>query len=1201
MNLNLIEHNSTKQYKLVMKSNTINILFLIFLVFAITACQTAFAQPNNSIINDVALPAPNVAALGKYSEIPVSYYTGVPSTSIPIYTVQEGPLSLPISLDYHSNGIKVAETASWVGLGWNLSAGGMISRTVLSHPDEVGATGYWTNGKNLNMSPAELTDIAFPDSANQVNKNDWDTEPDIFHFSVPGYSGKFYFDKDNNCQFVPKQDMKLTRSGLFNGFTLTVPDGTKYYFGTADGSTITKETTLGSFGSDYPIAWPLVRVETYDGKFAINLIYYDQNYRYAGPASCSYTRLECLNADGSIGGYVEEECSTDLEINGVQAHRTNVWGKRLTRISTSTATVDFNAIYTRLDLELNNLANNTDSTKFAKRLDNITVTSGSHCSRFEFSYDYFQDFSSSSVSNLPESRRLKLLSLKERSCDNSITDIPFYTFTYEGTNNTGTINGVSVTRQFLPWRLSKAIDHWGYYNGADNNNYSINKANAPLTQVLGWDNAVTSYGNANRETSETPMLKGVLKEVAYPTGGKTSFAYQANDYAAQTSVKTPLSPTPLRLANFEPTIPPTYCTTITKTLNYTFTATPPPSMMFEMYLETRCQGLGANIKIEATNSNSTVSYGLFEFNVLPTVTYTLPLKELTSVFSLPLNQAVKFTLTVTNGVGRFEVFDISTAYEAQPKKVGGLRVAEIRTHDGVSNSNDIVRTYTYNDIAVPTRSSGVLFEVPKYGITGFTTNYFQVLRYITISSTAIVPLEGFDGLTVAYKAVKESLNGNGHKTHEFTIEAHTPIIEQGHPFVPPPFYNLDGKFSRTVSYNQSGAEVQRLVEAPTGSSSTYTYSPGLMYKTYVFRNLCPGNIFTPPLASAPVIVANDYQNRTSSYKIQQRDVTLDGVFTSTVFSYDPLGKHQNPVQSQFYNSDGKKITTKYSYPTTLAFQCLRDILVNDFNIIAVPTSTKNYVDDFLVSGDSTRWSNWSGGLPNAACSITNIPYPWELRRYEMTYDASGDAVVGSTPWVKKGEYNQRSTSNGLPLKVTQTGWAPEAYTWDTGGRLLTKTYNSDDLTAYKKFTTSFAYHSGTRLVSRITNVDGQYTDYSYDKLMRLSTISAKGGNVATTYTYQYKNPSNPRSYVKTRTTFTATAGNSLSEKTTWQYLDGLGRPVQTVDQKHSPGQKDAISTVTYDNQGRQDTAYVLYENTDSPGNTGAFRAAIPSSTKFTLT
>ena len=132
------------------------------IVIGLLICFTAnglTAQPNNSTIKDVSMPAPNAASLGKYGDIPVGYFTGVTSNDIPIHTVQEGPLSVPISLSYHASGIKIGEPASWVGLGWSLNAGGIISRTVLGTPDDS-YRGYYHEGNilvdpDINLPPID--------------------------------------------------------------------------------------------------------------------------------------------------------------------------------------------------------------------------------------------------------------------------------------------------------------------------------------------------------------------------------------------------------------------------------------------------------------------------------------------------------------------------------------------------------------------------------------------------------------------------------------------------------------------------------------------------------------------------------------------------------------------------------------------------------------------------------------------------------------------------------------------------------------------------------------------------------------------------------------------------------------------------------------------------------------------------------------
>ena len=71
----------------------------LFLIFSF---QGAFAQEIS--LKEPFAPTPNAGAFGKYSDIPVSHFTGVPNISIPLYTVTDGGVSLPISLSYHSSG-----------------------------------------------------------------------------------------------------------------------------------------------------------------------------------------------------------------------------------------------------------------------------------------------------------------------------------------------------------------------------------------------------------------------------------------------------------------------------------------------------------------------------------------------------------------------------------------------------------------------------------------------------------------------------------------------------------------------------------------------------------------------------------------------------------------------------------------------------------------------------------------------------------------------------------------------------------------------------------------------------------------------------------------------------------------------------------------------------------------------------------------
>ena len=75
----------------------------------VVLCLTAQAQENSP--ENVQITSPTAASLVKVADVPVNLHTGIPNISIPIYTVEEGPLQLPISLSYHAGGLKVSEQA----------------------------------------------------------------------------------------------------------------------------------------------------------------------------------------------------------------------------------------------------------------------------------------------------------------------------------------------------------------------------------------------------------------------------------------------------------------------------------------------------------------------------------------------------------------------------------------------------------------------------------------------------------------------------------------------------------------------------------------------------------------------------------------------------------------------------------------------------------------------------------------------------------------------------------------------------------------------------------------------------------------------------------------------------------------------------------------------------------------------------------
>jgi len=104
-------------------------LIILVCILAQIFCVKSFAQEKDFVPSFIP-PSPTAYELGKYGQIPIGLFTGTPNINIPLYEYKTKNLSVPISLSYNSNGIKVDQIESNVGLGWSLNAGGVISRII---------------------------------------------------------------------------------------------------------------------------------------------------------------------------------------------------------------------------------------------------------------------------------------------------------------------------------------------------------------------------------------------------------------------------------------------------------------------------------------------------------------------------------------------------------------------------------------------------------------------------------------------------------------------------------------------------------------------------------------------------------------------------------------------------------------------------------------------------------------------------------------------------------------------------------------------------------------------------------------------------------------------------------------------------------------------------------------------------------------
>ncbi len=205
-----------------------NRIRIVIALLMVVTCRSLEAQPSQDLVNRMMpkpVPAsPNVAALGKFGDYQVSHFSGLPEISIPVYEAQSGGLKLPITLSYHASGVKPTDQASWVGLGWSLSAGGQISRAVVGKADEEGFL-----SEALNPNPSVCGTYAYLlHAATGVS----DTEADVFSYSFGGNSGRFLWTYDSGPYLIPYAPININApANSFARFDITDENGILYKFG----------------------------------------------------------------------------------------------------------------------------------------------------------------------------------------------------------------------------------------------------------------------------------------------------------------------------------------------------------------------------------------------------------------------------------------------------------------------------------------------------------------------------------------------------------------------------------------------------------------------------------------------------------------------------------------------------------------------------------------------------------------------------------------------------------------------------------------------------------------------------------------------------------------------------------------------------------------------------------------------------------
>lgn len=188
-------------------------------------------------MEDVLPPSPEAASAVKYADVPFTHSMGAAEYSIPLYELKGRELSIPIGLRYCSNGIKVDEIAGVAGLGWNLEAGGVITREVVYMPDEFQNWSFYERPDDEMLGYLD-DNIWYDGCQTFITRTLWhqrDRASDRYSYSVAGLSGTFIVTPDKEIVQLSGDGVKIelhqsTSTGPILWFTITGPDGTRYVF-----------------------------------------------------------------------------------------------------------------------------------------------------------------------------------------------------------------------------------------------------------------------------------------------------------------------------------------------------------------------------------------------------------------------------------------------------------------------------------------------------------------------------------------------------------------------------------------------------------------------------------------------------------------------------------------------------------------------------------------------------------------------------------------------------------------------------------------------------------------------------------------------------------------------------------------------------------------------------------------------------------
>jgi len=1078
--------------------------FYVSVIILIFPLKVLSQQGNDKEGFKITPVSPNTASMGLYGQIPVGHYTGVPNIDIPLYEIDLDGKKIPISISYHGSGIRLAQEASSLGLGWTLNLAGCISKSVNGEDDFVASNGafksYYSDNPNLEELKSDLYIMTKP----QLSEKYWPYfnfggkgEPDIYYYNFAGFSGKMMFDRVGttykgftNTQAVAKAILLNPKSYL--DITYNFPGG--WIVKDLDGYTYGFEEVETSMGFSLNSSGLLSK----NDKELREIPFNNQGVQ---TTAFYLTYIESPLKNRVTFSYEKEYFYTPISLNE-QMYGTN-----------DPDLLEYNDVTTIPTTHIKLARKYQDFTYSYSRITQLRPTGVT--------------FNGGTIQVNAGSPRIDLLSIANENAPKKISSveikdkqgklIKYYSFeqSYRGLGgninfdylnkrlmldrvieNNGSQHSFIYNLNDLPSKNSFETDFWGFYNMGQIEGSPKAFETVPTTAIMGE----MLYGRDKRPRPEL-LQNMMLNQIKYPTGGTSNFYYEPHNINQNISYlfnKLKYAGVSTALLGRDYNNPCDIIGTSGKDAT---------SEVFE--ITSYVEGVKLELRVGKVNS-STMSCGgsstsftvwlekfdgnnfvEFKASLMSSSKYDFYVahsqldyqKIYSTAFFGGLPEG-KYRLRLRVGVPGYVNFSAYAGIEyLQPTVVSeimpggaGLRIEKIVNK---SEGKDETRSFIYKGASSMynpefTRTQIVApgyytaSSLPEYPFPDFTFKPSSVYSFSSTSS--IVPFSSAaQGNIVGYRKVTENIEGNGYTEYVFENNSNRKLgagADQYIPFFPTMENFLNGSPKSKIIYNKYGVEIQK---------DTFNYKTNVVKVFPAFKTFVPR-----PLRTIDGAFIGFYDIKVEESILDNKTTTsfVNGIVAQEVkedYLYDPTYSLLTSVKMT--GSQGKIKQQLIKYPFNYS-DAVSIGMINK-NLKGIPVEKISLIDNKVIAASRTEYKDTlSTYLPSKTYSF-NSTVPQVLTAYSNFY---------------KNDYTfTKYNSKGKLLEFLNPDKTFTSYLWDNLSlypiAVIKNATYTQSLAAFNGFDFSGigSVNSSKELVVRTNLPNSMVNTYTYKPLVGMTS------------------------------------------------------------------------------------------------------------------